>query len=607
MNEAFQQLVAALDKLSGSARTSLCGPHVPFALEIAIAEGRRLRAKLRTALEGCAEGLTYCDLERLCKSFVRNADGPINLMITTCESAWASLGDDAKTEAHSLVRMLCESAPRPYGEVTIYAGDYFSPVSKAKLFGIALDATTAGLASRVVLQSAQIASKDAFKLTLADQSRSLSFCPNLVDQHCALWQVEIQPTLSSEDTTSKSAAHVTYEVLKVVPAKCAPQVYEEEKDTAFRASIVDLFGDQICLRDLQPRTQRVRNLNALRDTLSLPSRFVPRKNEAAYARVLQYFANDLVPRQSGIVYVGDTVLNDGTAIQNLSALAGVPVLGFLCNEKGFSADSEFLLGPVYFARHWSSLIEFARAALRRGLGLGPDTVAFFDLDQTVYAAKGRDDEPLRDARWEAILAFLTDILPKQRFEQSRLEAIYRHFDSDSYHFITRDNMDYVVLLVLSVASGLCDVQEIEILTGEGKAGIAQITQLLHQRAIAAQSGAENADRLLGVIRAVHYNTVASDQTPCKEFREYECRHTAFRMRKSSLADGAIVLNREVLDFIAFLRERGVNVFAVSDRPTEAAVIEAEDRPPEDLMSIPMSASGTRILEILRSIDLYERN
>jgi hypothetical protein len=82
--------------------------------------------------------------------------------------------------------------------------------------------------------------------------------------------------------------------------------------------------------------------------------------------------------------------------------------------------------------------------------------------------------------------------------------------------------------------------------------------------------------------------------PCKQFRGQEC--VAMARRMASDGDGALVLNRDVLDLIDFLRRRDVAVMAFSDRPVEAAVIEPDDDEHEavDLMTIAMATRGVAI-------------
>lgn len=226
----------------------------------------------------------------------------------------------------------------------------------------------------------------------------------------------------------------------------------------------------------------------------------------------------------------------------------------------------------------------------------------FDLDQTVYAAKGRDDEPLVRARWDATRVYLEDIVPQYKFDAERAEALYREFDRDDYHSVTRDNLDYVVLLVLAVASGLADATEIRDYASSSRPSIAALAEELRRRA-SMRVGHEDMARVLDAVKAVYYNTLAGDQTPCKDFRRYECLSMAERMRRAGPDGDAerIYLNREVVEVIQFLKRAGVHLMAVSDRPVEAAVVEGDDDVSQgttDLMTVPMTVRGVSILDAL---------
>jgi hypothetical protein len=160
-------------------------------------------------------------------------------------------------------------------------------------------------------------------------------------------------------------------------------------------------------------------------------------------------------------------------------------------------------------------------------------------------------------------------------------------------------MDYIVLLVLAVAAGLCDSGEIRSLAHSSQQGILSLAEELYHRA-SGRSRHEDLGRVLSVIRAVYYNALAGDQTPCKDFRRYECKTTAERMETLKPPDGGdpIFLNREVVELIEYLRDHSCQLMAISDRPPEAAVVSDEESS-IDLMLIPMQQRGVGILRDLR--------
>ncbi len=363
-------------------------------------------------------------------------------------------------------------------------------------------------------------------------------------------------------------------------------------------SVSDLFGENIMLRDIEPRSPSLDGIESFRAELGWDSIYAPRKNEPEYARaLLRIMSSDGEPPKQ-IVYVGDTLLNDGGAIRGLQA-AGPPgrVWGFLCGATKANPDADFDLDRIYFGARWSSLHSFVGRALSEGLVFDQGTWVLFDLDQTVYAAKGRDDEPLVRARWDAVRAYLEEIVPEYKLDPERAEALYRRFDQDEYHPVTRDNMDYVVLLVLAVASGLADAAEISEYASSSRPSIAALAEVLCRRA-SIRAKHENIPAVLDAVKAVYYNTRAGDQTPCKDFRRHECLTMAARMRGDLGADGddRILLNREVVDLIGHVQRTDAHLFAVSDRPLEAGVVEPDDSelPKTDLMTVPMGIRGSAI-------------
>jgi hypothetical protein len=527
--------------------------------------------------------------------------GKVTWTSEIAEGAFSDLPQKLREDSAMLFLELLEKGIATLsGDVRLYSRSILKIVENSALLRLALRGTERGLSVRLITGN-NLESSPPFKIALSGTSGGISITADIEEsQQRSAWIINAWSgdSKSSHLIETYPSAPGLREVVVTVPAKAdgvqdqSPEPYTEgiSRETG---SVADLFSDYICLRDLQPRTSSIRGLDALRDSLKLAAPFVPRKSEPDYARVVGSFVNELVGPDARIIYVGDTVFNDGSVICNLDAFLPGSTFGFLCNEKGFGGAQDFILGPVYFAQQWRSLVSFARECRSRNIHFDQNTVALFDLDQTVYAAKGRDDKALHQARWDAIQSFLRDTIPSYKYDAKQAERIYRQFDRDEYHHVTRDNMDYVVLLVLAVAAGLCDVREIEAFAASRENTISALTELLHTRALARQ-GHEKIEDVLNVIRAVHYNTLAGDQTPCKDFRRYECRATALRMRASDEGEdvGRICLNREVVDFIRYLKEHNAKVFAVSDRPVEAALVEEEaDGQREDLMSIAMPIIG----------------
>ncbi len=561
-------------------------------------EAIRLVHRLDTVASGAFVTRDPMDIAALVESVSRAGKGtPCTL--TVSDSLLHKLAEPSRSETLSLLWGILDSDETPVqGDVRILASSALNPAQDPKLLRVLARAVARGMKVGLVVSTNEERAVVSLALT-ADSGSVLVKALLTDDVGGAAWIVELE-----DGERSPSVGFVKSDpmpVLPVIPFSLPSTSFDNADesrsrlDATFRdgaASITDLFGSLISLRDLEPRAPDVRGLGKLREELGLSAPFVPRKNDREYASVVASFAQDVAGSHPQIIYVGDTLFNDGTAICNLADQAAGSVHGFLCNERGFGVTDDFTIGPVYFANRWRSLDRFLGDARRKGLTIDENTVGFFDLDQTVYAAKGRDDEPLLRARWKALLSYLRDNVPPNRFDPEHIERIYRHLDQDAYHRITRDNMDYVALFVLAIAAGLCDSSELEEFAASGNNSIASLTERLYQRARFRLDHAE-IDHVMDEIRRVYFNTLAGDQTPCKEYRRYECAATAAAMKglDDVNRDARIVFNREVIDFIHFLRDRGAHVFALSDRPVEAAVIENDDVVVEDLMSIRMAESG----------------
>jgi FMN phosphatase YigB (HAD superfamily) len=386
------------------------------------------------------------------------------------------------------------------------------------------------------------------------------------------------------------------EVPEEVPRSVASPGAETGEEAV---SVTDLFGPQIMLRDIEPRSPALDGIETFREEFGWDETYVPRKNEPEYGQaLLRILGGADAAGPERIVYVGDTLLNDGGAIRSLQQHGPRGrVWGFLCGATKTELERDVILDRVYFGSAWSSLAPFFDYSRADGLVLDSGTWVLFDLDQTVYAAKGRDDEPLVRARWDAIRDYLASIVPSYRFDPERAEALYREFDRDEYHPVTRDNLDYVVLLVLAAAAGLADATEIRDYANSERPSIGTLADELRRRA-AMRVGHEDVDAVLNAVKAVSFNAARGDATPCKDFRRFECLAMAARMR-GDIADGdqaRILLNREVVDFISRLRQTPARLFAVSDRPIEAAVVDDSDEDVTDLMTVPMGVRGTRLPE-----------
>jgi hypothetical protein len=370
------------------------------------------------------------------------------------------------------------------------------------------------------------------------------------------------------------------------------------QEESYRESVTDLFGDNITLRDLEPRAAHVTGLTDMRREQGWDRSYAPRKHDRDYAAVVLRIVEQVMgTRPKQLLYVGDTLLNDGNAMRHLAGQMGKENVWGYIGGATVASDGECLwVGRLCLSSVWRNVVQFIRQAVGEGLAIGPGTVAIFDLDQTVYGAKGREDEQFYGARWEALRAYLETIVPRYRLDLDRAASAYREFDSDDFHVITRDNMDYVVLLVLAVAAGLADAGEIREYAASARPSIVALADELRRRADLRRSY-EDVERVLGAIKATYYNSLVGDPTPAKDFRRFETLAVAQRMRAAGV--GAIAITYEIYDLIRWLRLSRMPVMAFSDRPVEGTVIgEGDEAGPIDLLKIPMLVRGESIQRLL---------
>ncbi|HEY7950222.1 MAG TPA: hypothetical protein VID51_05235 [Solirubrobacterales bacterium] len=353
--------------------------------------------------------------------------------------------------------------------------------------------------------------------------------------------------------------------------------------------MTDLFGGAIMLRDMNPRGGVLATPEAMRGGMVWGAAWAPRKRDAGYARALL----NVIERHGdpgGIVYIGDSLLQDGAAIRGLRQVGPRGrVWGFLCRPTGSRPEQGKLADGIFLGSEWSSLSAFIECAQEDGLRFDQDTWVLFDLDHTVYAAKGREEEPLERARSEAVFAYVKSKVPAASFELARAECLYHEFEQDRYRSLTQDNLDYVGALVLAALCGLTDVGAVREETRLADPGIALVIERMLDKA-SMRVDPEVSSEALEALEGVHLGALAGDPTPCKEIRRHECLATAARMFPDTGDADRICLNREVVDMLDWVVSAGAQILAVSDRPVEAAVA-AHGGEDVDLMTIPMSIRG----------------
>lgn len=343
-----------------------------------------------------------------------------------------------------------------------------------------------------------------------------------------------------------------------------------------RCSLSDVFGDLVIYRDLNAVDTRLPRYSEAWHEMGMDGRIPPRKLDMAYARALAWLLAQAQTTLHGggsalseIIYLGDTLLNDGGAFQNLRALTGWPGWCFIGAEK----DQELQItgqDGLYQANRWSAVANFLERVQIDGATIDRRTVAIVDIDKTALGARGRNDKSIDHARIAAIEATLSEA-NGAAFRRDEFRQAYAVLNTPMYHPFTADNQDNVAYVCLMLSAGAVRMD----------AMLAQIDalELTDFRQFMATIDSKRS-KLTAEVRALHDDiyarTLAGDLTPFKAFRRREYQETVERMgylpEDTHLGEQLIeeiCITREVLEACQWLKERGCLMVALSDKPDEA--------------------------------------
>lgn len=374
-----------------------------------------------------------------------------------------------------------------------------------------------------------------------------------------------------------------------------------------RASLSDFLGDLVVYRDLEPADPRLLGLRAAWREMGLTDYRIPRKNEPEYAAVILYLLNQArvlrPPRQplQRLLYVGDTEMNDGTAIKNLAS--HLPTLGFICSEDLRKAKRVEVHDNIMVANRWAALVDFIGFIAKQGFALNGGMAAIIDLDKTAFGARGRNDRVIDAARVEAVRRTVQEGLGGNS-QEGEFRAIYDELNRPQYHPFTADNQDYLTYICLMLAGGIYDYTTLldDLAAGRLKS-FEEFIDVCHRKLKGQEAGG-----LSEVHREVYANFKGGDPTPFKSFRYREYEATVARM--DALPDGIdvrkllseeIVITQEVADLCRLLAGRGVLLFGLTDKPDEASIprLELARRGYLPLHKVTMRVVGEHIYEGLR--------
>jgi hypothetical protein len=376
-----------------------------------------------------------------------------------------------------------------------------------------------------------------------------------------------------------------------IEATGAPQSYGT-------STVNDLVGCKVVLRNMRRLDTGER---------ILPSELVVRKYEREYARALLTHIQSAFEGITRLLYVGDAYRNDGRLIRNLGSLyKNGSVTGFIC-EPALELPGVWFNGILYTDR-WTDLTYFAADVCDT---IGPETLAIIDIDQTMWAAKGACDGTLASIRSDA----LADVIARY-FEDDadplvvrqtlvRARKLHATLGGLTYHeSLTLDNEDFRAGIAAFAALGLLQGggDDLEDASGEQRRRLTSMSPDAFVEFVAreclpsSEQGWQNASDFVGRAMAVAASEAFQDyattsglraaliQQEVSEmftamhdrnfavqfapFRVAELAQSLLRTDPARKVEDQLVLNKTVWDFGSWLREHGVPLLAVSDRPEE---------------------------------------
>ncbi len=381
-----------------------------------------------------------------------------------------------------------------------------------------------------------------------------------------------------------------------------------------RARLSDFFGDMVVYRNLEPLDRRIKGLKAAGYKMGIDSDRIPRKLDKEYAKAARWFVEE-AQRLRGVsaalqevVFLGDTLLNDGRAYANLRKLTGWQGTCFIGAERLQQAPATEIndTEQLYSANRWAALGQFTQWSVEQGIKFNQSTVVLVDIDKTALGAKGRNDHVIDAARLEGIFRTMHEVLG-DNFNRGQFEREYDQINRARYHFLTEDNQDYVAYICLALNSGLVRLDEMSIeIENKGLENFEQFVRWVESRLMSVNAPLEDLRQVHETIRT---SVRLGDPTPFKRFRRAEFAATALRMGQmadstpvESLLKQEITLTQEVCELVEWLQARNCLLLCLSDKPDEASCPDLRDH--SDMQPLHRTEThrvGTSIRELLQNI------
>lgn len=343
-----------------------------------------------------------------------------------------------------------------------------------------------------------------------------------------------------------------------------------------RKTLADFLGDRVVYRNLNPADPTLPRLADVRPEVGLDNRRIPRKTEPLYAAVVYRYlqaaqAQRGCPPLERLFFVGDTLMNDGTAAKNLGQF--LPARCFIGRDKLAEETKIKTDGYLMQANRWSALTDFVTWNQAEGFTFDERTVLIFDLDKTTHGARGRNDGAIDQARINAVRGTVEEVLGDTFDEAAFRSSVYDRLNLPDYHAFTVDNQDYKAYISLMVAG---QVYPAERFWSDLEAG--RLTGFHQFLTICDAHQAEMSASLLAAHREVAANVSKGDPTPFKSFRFREYYATVDLTNylpddtpQAELLAREIVMTGEVVHLAEQLTAQGVLIFGLSDKPDEATL------------------------------------
>jgi hypothetical protein len=343
-----------------------------------------------------------------------------------------------------------------------------------------------------------------------------------------------------------------------------------------RKSLADFLGDRVAYRNLVPADPALPRLESFGAEIELEGGRAPRKTEPKYAAAVYRFlqaaqAQRGQPPLERLLFVGDTLMNDGTAAKNLGDY--LPMRCFIGADKLADAPKIVTDGYLMKANRWQALADFLDWVQADGFVPDGRTALLLDLDKTTHGARGRNDHAIDQARINAVRCTVEEVLGEIFDEASFRSAVYDRLNKPDYHPFTVDNQDYKAYISLMVAGHVyapeCFWDDL---------AIGRLPGFKHFVTVCDARQRQMSSGLLAAHREVVGNMAHGDPTPFKSFRFREYYATVNLIDylpddtpEANLLADEIVITGEVADLSEALAAQGVLVFGLSDKPDESTL------------------------------------